>query len=346
MVGEIERALQQPYPGYFALVMATGIVSIAAQYLGIPVLAWILLGGNVLFYLSLWLLALIGLARYRGQLVSALADHQKSPGFLTLVAGTCILGSQVALLGSLWGLSAGLWFLGLALWVILMYAVLTQVIVEEKKPAIGPSISGAWLLFVVSTQAVSGLGSLIAPHLPWTQGVLLFTLLLYLLGGMLYLLLTAIILYRLIFIPLTPADFTPPHWVDMGGAAITVLAGSLLMLAAPHSDLLQELLPFLRGSTFWFWAAGTFWIPLLFLLEIWRLGVKRAPVRYHPAYWSMVFPLGMYTACTFQLGHATGLPYFAPIAHAFFYLALLAWLIVLVGLAVRLARILLPGTPA
>ena len=41
------------FPGYFALVMATGIVSIAAQLLQMPQVAWALLGVNVISYVVL-----------------------------------------------------------------------------------------------------------------------------------------------------------------------------------------------------------------------------------------------------------------------------------------------------
>ncbi len=41
------KAAANLFPGYFALVMATGIISIAAYLLGMRSLAWALLGINV-----------------------------------------------------------------------------------------------------------------------------------------------------------------------------------------------------------------------------------------------------------------------------------------------------------
>ena len=36
-------------------------------------------------------------------------------------------------------------------------------------------------------------------------------------------------------------------------------------------------------------------------IGVWRHIVRRVPLRYHPSYWSLVFPLGMYGAATFKM---------------------------------------------
>ncbi len=65
----IEQAVSDLYPGYFAMVMATGIISIAAQLLGLGWLAGLLFLLNRAVYAALWLLTLARLLFYAPRLV-------------------------------------------------------------------------------------------------------------------------------------------------------------------------------------------------------------------------------------------------------------------------------------
>jgi hypothetical protein len=74
------------FPGYFALTMATGVVSIACALLGMRQIAWALLAVNWVIYPSLWGLTLVRMAAFPRQLARDISDHQRAPGFFTLVA--------------------------------------------------------------------------------------------------------------------------------------------------------------------------------------------------------------------------------------------------------------------
>jgi tellurite resistance protein TehA-like permease len=161
---------------------------------------------------------------------------------------------------------------------------------------------------------------------------------------MLYFWIISLIFYRYTFFPMSPADLTPPYWINMGAAAITTLSGALLGRLAPRSPLLAELLPFVKGFTVFFWASATWWIPMLVLLGLWRHGLRRFPLTYNPLYWGAVFPLGMYTVCTFRMAELLPLAPLFSVARLFVWVALGAWALTFVGLLRGLGRLLRPAS--
>jgi len=332
-------ALETLHPAYFAMVMATGIVSIAAQLLGYSMLAKVLLPANIVFALVLVALLVVRVARYPGAVAADLRHHGRAVGFFTMVAATAVLGSQAVVIAGAWGAAAGLWFASIALWALLTYAIFTILTIQVEKPTLAEGINGGWLLSVVAPQSIAVLGAQIAAGFgPWADGVLLFCLAMWLGGGMLYIWIISLIFYRYTFMTMHPSDLAPPYWINMGAVAISTLAGCLLILAAPQSALLTELRPFLAGFTLLFWATATWWIPMLLTLGVWRHVYRRFPLRYDPLYWGAVFPLGMYTACTYRLAQALDTPWLLAIPRVTFWIALAAWAATLAGLVRQLVR--------
>jgi tellurite resistance protein TehA-like permease len=332
------ESIRTLHPAYFALVMATGIVSIAAQLLTIPFVPRILLAINNAAFVVLWALTIVRIIRFPRDVFADLIDHQRGVGFFTAVAATSVLGSQLVIVGRNQTFGFALWIATLVLWLLLIYAVFAAYTVKETKPALDQGINGGWLVAVVATQSVSTLGSIVAASSAHAEVLLFVSLAFWLAGGMLYIWLISLIFYRYTFFKFSPSDLMPPYWINMGAMAISTLAGTLLIANAAGSPLLQKLQPFLLGLTILFWATATWWIPMLVILGIWRHLYKKFPLTYSPLYWGAVFPLGMYTVCTFRLSAVSETPFLMSIPRAFVLIAIAAWAVTFAGLILSLIR--------
>jgi tellurite resistance protein TehA-like permease len=327
-------------PGYFALVMATGIVSIGAILFERPVLAAGLFAFNLAAYVVVACLSPVRLIRFPQAFFADMTDHRLGPGFFTAVAGSCILGAQFLLM--LGSLAAATLFLalGVALWIGLTYTIFAALTVKREKPALEEGLTGAWLIAVVATQSVAVLAASIAAE--WTQPLGLelnfFALSMWLWDGMLYIWIISLIFYRETFLAFSPGDLTPPYWINMGAMAISTMAGAALVRNAGDAPFLAALLPFLKGFTVFYWATATWWIPLLLVLEVWQHVIQRVRLRYDLLTWGAVFPLGMYAVATKQMAAALGLPFLGLLAVAFFVAALVAWALALMDLTWDLWR--------
>jgi tellurite resistance protein TehA-like permease len=332
----VKLSTENLHPASFAMVMATGIVSIAADLHGMPLIAVPLCWVNAVLFAALWLLTLDRFIRHRARFLADLTDHVRGPGFFTAVAACCILGSQWLVSYDAARAADFLWLFAIALWLALTYTIFTGITIKEEKPTLAEGMHGGWLLAVVATQAVSVLGARLAPRFSASEAVVFFALTMWLQGGMLYIWMISLIFYRYAFFKMAPADLSPPYWINMGAVAISTLAGATLLIDAQRSALLSRLVPFIEGFTLFFWATGTWWIPMLVILGLWRHVTKGVKLTYDPLYWGVVFPLGMYTVATFQLANATGLPFLLAIARGFVYVALVAWAITFAGLILDL----------
>lgn len=324
-------------PSYFAMVMATGSISTAAIFLHMHLIGVALFYFNVAVYVVLWVATLLRLNRYIGHLKADLMDHARAPGFFTTVAATCVLAVQFILIREDYITATVLWVLGLVLWLLITYTVFTVFTIKEKKPALAEGINGAWLLAVVSTQSLAVLSAKLSVHIePYRLILNFFAFSMWLWGGMQYIWMISLIFYRYTFFRFSPSDLSPPYWINMGAMAISTFAGSLLINNTAQAPFLHSALAFLKGFTVFYWATGSWWIPMLFILAIWRHLYKGFSFKYDPLYWGAVFPLGMYTICTFEMAQSMDLPFLLPVPEYFIYLALIAWLATFLGLVMQL----------
>lgn len=325
--------VQSLSPAYFGMVMATGIVSLAANQVGLGTIAWGLFAIAGMAYLVLWLLTVLRIIRHPRAVFADLIDHLRGPGFFTMVAASGVLGGECVIQAGATTIGFVFWFLALFLWIILTYTIFTAFTVKEEKPPLDKGISGAWLLAVVATQSIAVLAALLAAHTPQPHRLDLnfLALSMWLWGGMLYIWMMSLIFYRYTFFRFAPGDLSPPYWINMGAMAISTLAGSLLIENAADAWFLNSIAPFMKGFTIFYWATGTWWIPMLVILGIWRHVYKRFPLTYDPLYWGAVFPLGMYAVATHRMASALHFDFLEPLPQAFSYVAMVAWLVTFIA---------------
>ncbi len=325
------------FPGYFAMVMATGIIAVAAVQQDIAWLAKGLYGVAAVAYLVLVILTVTRLVRFPRLLVADLTSHAKGFAFLTTVAATNVLGSASIVVHGWSDLAWALWWVGIGLWLVLLYPALIATVVKGPTTAAGVGINGTWFLLTVSTESIAVLGALLLPEHP-SDTFAFACLAAFVLGIVLYLIVMTLVFQRWTLQDLEPADADPPAWIAAGAVAITVLAGANLLTAGTVSPRLERVAPFLEGMVTLAWATATFWFPLMVAIGVWRHLVRRIPLRYHPAYWSLVFPLGMYGAATFRMIGAIGLEELDWLPKLMLAVALLAWTATATGLCLQAVR--------
>lgn len=96
LLASIKSAIENLHPAYFAMVMATGIVSIASDLLEMTVIGVALCWLNLIFFAILLVLTFARLIWHRTRFFCDLIDHSRAPGFFTTVAATCIFWQPVA----------------------------------------------------------------------------------------------------------------------------------------------------------------------------------------------------------------------------------------------------------
>ena len=98
----VREAVAWLTPGYFALVMASGIISVGLSLEGFATLSRVLLGVTVLAYAVLVVLFAWRIARYRHTVREDFADPARAFGFFTFGPAAAIFACLLASLTSPW----------------------------------------------------------------------------------------------------------------------------------------------------------------------------------------------------------------------------------------------------
>jgi tellurite resistance protein TehA-like permease len=332
------RAVRDLDPGYFGFVMATGIVSTGAFLVGPSWLSLALLVIAAAGFAVLAVMLAARLVRFRSRVVADLEAPERAFGFFTVPAGIDVLAVRFAFAGHPL-VAAILAACAAAVWLPLAYGVPASVLLHRAGDSVLGGVDGTWLLWIVATQSLALVSAVLIPAWPSQSGLLAPVATgLWCVGLVLYLLVVSLIVMHWLTVPMTPGTFGPPYWIRIGATAISVLAGARDMVLPASIPVARATAGFIEGFSFALWAFGTWWIPLLVILSLWRHVTGHWPLTYEPSLWSVVFPLGMYSVATFSFGQAVGLTFMAPLARCMFWVAVAAWLLVAAAFIARFRR--------
>ncbi|MEJ5915943.1 TDT family transporter [Pseudokineococcus sp. 1T1Z-3] len=334
-------------PNWFASVMGTSIVAIAAATLPVQV------PGQMVFAQVVWVLAAVLLvlvtsataahwvhhpATARGWLSHPVMSHfYGAPAMALMAVGAGALLVAGPLVGdtAAVGIAAGLWCVGtvLGLWtaVAVPYRAFTE---HEVEPA---AAFGGWLMPVVPPMVSAATGAALVAHLPAGQWRLSMLVACYAMFGITFfasLVIITQIWARLVHHKVGAAAAVPTLWIVLGPLGQSVTAANNLGnqaavdLPAPYGDALQA-----AGLVFGLpvWGFGLLWGAIAIALTV---RTARAGMPFSLTWWSFTFPVGTMVTGTSGLAAHTGADLLVVAAAALFLGLLGAWALV----AVRTAR--------
>jgi tellurite resistance protein TehA-like permease len=303
----------QPRPDVFAAVMATGIVSLAAEDHRYRFISDALAGVAVLAFAAMVALVLTH-GIQRGP--HPLSDVDVAVRLFAFVAACTVLGARFGAYP--WAIRAMTVVAWLA-WLVL--APLTvRSMWQEGWAGLRDRAHGVWELVSV---APSGLAIVtVQLALVGRDGTLYaIGLAIWLVAIGTYAVITWLILWRVAVAP-TDDLWQPDSWILMGGMAIATLAGDRLHRAALTIVTEDWLLTPVRSVTVATWVIATLWIPPLAYVT-----GRHLRLRFTGAWWAMVFPLGMYSSATFAMNIETHWRPFHAVSLGFFWIGFVAWLL-------------------
>ncbi|WP_405869955.1 tellurite resistance/C4-dicarboxylate transporter family protein [Streptomyces sp. NBC_00005] len=297
----------QRSPAAGAAVMATGIVSVGLHLTGYEVLSKVAL--------VLTCVAWVALAAEFG--VRLVWERERwraeagTPGALTAVAATAVLGTRFSALGRQ-TLAEAL----LALAAVLWPGLLVEVVRHWRR-----RMPGSVFLCCVATQGLAVLGATLAgaEAVAWLAHA---ALVLFWLGLVLY----GFALARFDLRQVTEGH--GDHWVAGGVLAISALAGSKLVAADSARLYLwnDDDRDVLRAVTVALLVLDLAWYAVLLVAE-----AVRPRLGYDARRWATVFPLGMTAAAALSVAAALDVPSLEGPGQVLLWIAVAAWVAVAAG---------------
>ena len=333
-------------PNWYASVMGTGIVAVAAaslpeQFPGLRVADTVVWALAAVLLVALSAVTALHWLRHRetarGHGRDAVMAHfygAPPMAMLTVGAGTLLLGRDVIGLGAAVHIDWVLWFAGTLAGLVCAVAVPYRMF---TRGGLRPdSAFGGWLMPVVPPMVSASTGALLIPYAPAGQARLSMLLCCYAMFGLS--LLASLVIITLIWSRLAlhstgPARMVPTLWIVLGPLGQSVTAANLLggvahlALPAPYAGAMQAF-GLLYGVPVWGFAL--LWAALAGAIT---LRTARSGLPFSLTWWSFTFPVGTVVTGTSGLALHSGAEMFRLAAAVLYACLVLAWLLVAVRTA-------------
>jgi C4-dicarboxylate transporter/malic acid transport protein len=335
----LTTALERVGPAWFTSVMGTGIlaIGIAATPLAFP--------GRADLALALWLLAValfaihtaLLLAKFalrpadaRATLTNPVAMHAWGAppmAAFTVAVGSLTIGAHVFAPAACIALAQALFIAGVIGSVATAFAVPLQLITTHDLTL--DHVNGTWLLAVVPPIVASVPAALLSPFWPAAlRGTMLgLAYALLGLGVLLAALVIGVFFLRLVLHKVPAAPLVPATWIVVGplGQSIAgfVALGGAARSVWPAYGAGLAFAGVAYGVVMWGFAL--YWLAMAIVLTLRAL---RNGVAFTLGWWAFTFPVGVLTAGTIALYHATGATIYAVAGIALLALLATMWTLV------------------
>jgi len=293
-------------PNWYASVMGTGIVAVAAASLPLQ-LPGLRAGATAVWALAAFLLVAVTVATAvhwlrhpataRGHALDPVMAHfygAPPMALLTVGSGALLLGRDLIGLRAAVDLDWTLWFAGTALGLVSAVAVPYLVITRQTVRSDSPF--GGWLMSVVPPMVSASTGALLLPYAPAGQPRLTLLLACYAMFGLSLvasMVVITVLLVRLGLHGAGPARMVPTLWIVLGPLGQSVTAANLLggaaheAIPAPYASALQAF-GVVYGVPVWGFAA--LWAVLAGAITL--RTARKDGIPFSLTWWSFTFPIG------------------------------------------------------
>ncbi|PRZ40710.1 tellurite resistance protein TehA-like permease [Antricoccus suffuscus] len=329
-------------PGYFAITMASGIISVGSHLEGYEAISLCLMWFAIASFVVVLALTATRFVRHRPEFLADFTDARRGFGYFTFIAAANVLAVRVGMHGER-TLMIVLFTIAAITGLGLSYALPWSAVLGQTMRPVLASANGSWFVWVVASQSVATVAAVIERDAGSGRDALsLVAMLSWSVGLFLYGAAGILVALRMLLYDLRPADLTESYWVAMGACAITVLASTriLIMTDAP---VVRAAAGLIAGVAVVFWAFATWLVPVLIAETWWRYWHHRVPWRYDEALWSMVFPLGMYAVAAIDLGRVERLPVIENIGSVESWVALAVFVYVFGAMCVHVTNTVFRG---